>query len=288
MPYNVSVATCLLLEMVLSDGIAPLHGGPRSRDLRSLRRSGTYVLERSGSTRGRRLYRCTRARRSDGAKFTSVLDDRLGAGRGGGVRDVAALVPGVGERQLRKPMISSMVALAVAGGGRPQLYWRRFTFVGRVVGESQASGRLPTTHAPRSFDHVWPRARGHQSATARRAVCGGRIPHHDNCVLRLGAAHIQELLRLAELSNLLELLRRQLPWQIAACDFRRVHLVTDRLDDLRIGEGRETAAASATSSTVRQADSSSFVPGLWPATLMTSSTRPRIRNQARAAGYLPD
>ena len=38
-----------------------------------------------------------------------------------------------------------------------------------------------------------------------------------------------------------------------------------------------TAAASATSGTVSAADSSSFVPSRWPATLMTSSTRPRMR-----------
>ena len=38
-----------------------------------------------------------------------------------------------------------------------------------------------------------------------------------------------------------------------------------------------TAAASATSSTSMAADSSSFVPSRCPATLMTSSTRPRIR-----------
>src|SRR6266568_141674 len=40
-----------------------------------------------------------------------------------------------------------------------------------------------------------------------------------------------------------ELLRRQLPWQIAACHFRRLYLVTDRLDDLRIGEGRDIPGA---------------------------------------------
>src|SRR5205823_9696583 len=38
-----------------------------------------------------------------------------------------------------------------------------------------------------------------------------------------------------------------------------------------------TTAASAISSTVRLADSSSFVPNRWPATLITSSTRPRMR-----------
>ena len=37
------------------------------------------------------------------------------------------------------------------------------------------------------------------------------------------------------------------------------------------------AAASATSSTMRAADSSSLVPRRWPETLITSSTRPRIR-----------
>ena len=38
-----------------------------------------------------------------------------------------------------------------------------------------------------------------------------------------------------------------------------------------------TAAASATSFTVSATDSSSLVPSRWPATLITSSTRPRIR-----------
>ena len=38
-----------------------------------------------------------------------------------------------------------------------------------------------------------------------------------------------------------------------------------------------TAAASATSSTMIAADSSSLVPSRCPATLITSSTRPRIR-----------
>ncbi len=38
-----------------------------------------------------------------------------------------------------------------------------------------------------------------------------------------------------------------------------------------------TAAASATSGTVSAADSSSLVPSRWPATLMTSSIRPRMR-----------
>ncbi len=38
-----------------------------------------------------------------------------------------------------------------------------------------------------------------------------------------------------------------------------------------------TAAASAISSTVRLADSSSLVPSRCPATLITSSTRPRMR-----------
>ena len=38
-----------------------------------------------------------------------------------------------------------------------------------------------------------------------------------------------------------------------------------------------TAAASAISATVRAADSISLVPSRWPATLITSSTLPRIR-----------
>src|SRR2546427_183797 len=46
-----------------------------------------------------------------------------------------------------------------------------------------------------------------------------------------------------------------------------------------------TAAASATSSTVRVADSSSLVPSRCPATLITSSTRPRIRKYPAADGY---
>src|SRR2546427_6710151 len=38
-----------------------------------------------------------------------------------------------------------------------------------------------------------------------------------------------------------------------------------------------TTAASAISPMVRQADSTSLVPRRWPATLITSSTRPRMR-----------
>ena len=45
----------------------------------------------------------------------------------------------------------------------------------------------------------------------------------------------------------------------------------------RIASMTGTAAASATSLTVIAADSSSLVPSRWPATLMTSSTRPKIR-----------
>ena len=48
-----------------------------------------------------------------------------------------------------------------------------------------------------------------------------------------------------------------------------------------------TTAASATSGTVRQADSSSLVPSRWPATLMTSSTRPRILKYPSAACRAP-
>src|SRR5207253_9242436 len=48
-----------------------------------------------------------------------------------------------------------------------------------------------------------------------------------------------------------------------------------------------TTAASATSGTVRHADSSSLVPSLWPATLITSSTRPRIRKYPSLATTAP-
>jgi hypothetical protein len=45
----------------------------------------------------------------------------------------------------------------------------------------------------------------------------------------------------------------------------------------RMSSTTGTAAASATSGTVSAADSSSLVPSRCPATLITSSTRPRIR-----------
>ena len=48
-----------------------------------------------------------------------------------------------------------------------------------------------------------------------------------------------------------------------------------------------TAAASAMSETVIVADSSSFVPSRCPATLMTSSTRPRMRKYPSAASTAP-
>ena len=48
-----------------------------------------------------------------------------------------------------------------------------------------------------------------------------------------------------------------------------------------------TTAASATSGTVRHADSSSLVPRRWPATLMTSSTRPRMRKYPSGACVAP-
>ena len=57
-------------------------------------------------------------------------------------------------------------------------------------------------------------------------------------------------------------LQRNVDFRHAAFDF-----VDDR-NDRRFGDFREC---------VRQADSSSFVPRRWPATLMTSSTRPRMR-----------
>ena len=48
-----------------------------------------------------------------------------------------------------------------------------------------------------------------------------------------------------------------------------------------------TAAASATSGTVSAADSISLVPSRCPATLITSSTRPRIRKYPSAAWTAP-
>ena len=55
----------------------------------------------------------------------------------------------------------------------------------------------------------------------------------------------------------------------------------------RVSSITGTAAASAISSTVRQADSSSLVPSRCPATLMTSSTRPRIRKYPSSACRAP-